>query len=340
MEDRLAELRSEKFTLERVAAHIPEFDGARPLSATNEVVWSKGTGRLTIRYVFPQGVIVYGKFFDDELGPRAFAGLRALRQEGFGAGSEYQVAEPLHFDERWNMLLLRQAEGVQLSDSLDHAPLEEAVLHAELAAAWLAKFHRTVLPGVETEPACERVKLFKLADCLAKGAAANPGDADLLLSLLQRVRELAPPPDARGPVAIVHGQFAPANIFATGTLATVIDLDRMCYSDPAIDVGAFLYRVRHHAARTGAFERGQALATSFEARYRDEAGENLVNLNFYRALFWLKGFSRFLKVPQPPGEAYERTKQFYLREFDESSRSVPAAGALVAGADAAGGWVR
>jgi Phosphotransferase enzyme family len=319
MADRLAELRSEAFTLQAVAARVPELEGARQPASASEVVWAKATGRLTIRYVFPRGLIVYGKFYDDGLGPRAFDGLRALRQDGFGATSTFQVAEPLHFDEPRNMLLLRQAEGVPLIQSLDHAPSEEAVRHAELAASWLARFHRITLPGVEAEPPCERVKLFKLADSLAKAAAANPHEADLLLNLLQRLRELAPSPDARTPFATVHGQYTPANVFVSGSRATVIDLDRVCHSDPAMDVAMFLYRVRHHSARSGAFERASAIAASFLAQYRDQAAGNLINLNFYRALYCLKGLSRFLKVPQAAGEAYEQQKQFYLREFDELS---------------------
>jgi hypothetical protein len=320
MENRLADLRSEKFTLETVAARVPELEGARQPSATSEVVWVRGTGRLTIRYVFPAGVVVYGKFYDDELGLRAFAGLRALRQAGFGADSTYQVVEPLHFDEPSNMLLLRQAEGIPLSHSLDQAPLEEALHHAELAASWLAKFHRTTVPGIETEEPCERVKIFKLADCLAKAAAANPQEADLLLNLLQRLRGLAPSPDAPPPFATTHGQYTPANVFVAGTRATVIDLDRMNYSDPAKDVALFLYRVRHHGARTGDFERACAIASAFETQYRGEAPGNLVNVGYYQALQWLKGLARLLKVPQAAGEAYERQKQFYLREFEESSR--------------------
>src|SRR5215211_3042790 len=109
--------------------------------------------------------------------------------------------------------------------------------------------------GGATEPPCERVKLFKLADGLAKGAAANPREADLLLNLLQRLRELAPSPDAPAPIAITHGQYTPSNVFVAGTRAAVIDLDRLCYSDPAKDVAMFLYRLRITGARNGAFER-------------------------------------------------------------------------------------
>src|SRR5215211_4967168 len=147
MVDRLAELTSEEFIRQTIAARVPECSGIRQPPVTYEVVRPKATGRLTIRYVFPKGVIVYGKFYDDDLGPRAFEGLRALRQDGFGAASSYQVVEPLHFDERWNMLLLRQAEGVALCDSFEQAPLDEARGHAELAASWLAKLHRPALPA-------------------------------------------------------------------------------------------------------------------------------------------------------------------------------------------------
>jgi len=322
--DRLPELTSDAFTLETVAARVPELDGARQTSAI-EVVRARSTGRLTVRYVFPKGVIVYGKFYDDDLGPRAFEGLRALRQDGFGAASSYQVVEPLHFDERWNMLLLRQAEGVALCDSFEQAPLEEARGHAELAASWLAKLHRTALPGVATEPPCERVKLFKLADALAKGAAANPREADLLLNLLQRLRELAPSPDAPAPIAITHGQYTPSNVFVAGTRTAVIDLDRLCYSDPAKDVAMFLYRLRFTGARNGAFERASIIASSFLAQYRAEAAGNLVNLGFYRGLHSLRGLAKFLKDFSSGDEHYERQKQFYLREFEEAWQGGPAA---------------
>jgi aminoglycoside phosphotransferase (APT) family kinase protein len=112
---------------------------------------------------------------------------------------------------------------------------------------------------------------------------------------------------------------------------TVIDLDRMCCSDPALDVAMFFYRVRHNGARQGVLERPRAIASSFLARYRKEAPNNLINLGFYRALQCLKGLARFLKIPRAPGEDTEAQKQFYLREFEESTRSAPAEGASAGG---------
>src|SRR5205809_290283 len=78
-----------------VARHVRSLlkEGAPEAGCKVELIHSKGTGRMTLRYGFDDGVTVYGKVYTDGLGPASYSLLRQLWGNGFGPGSAERVPE-------------------------------------------------------------------------------------------------------------------------------------------------------------------------------------------------------------------------------------------------------
>src|SRR5947207_11369323 len=99
-----------------VARHVRSLlkDRAPDAGCRVELVHSEGTGRMTLRYAFDDGVTVYGKVYTDGRGPASYSLLRRLWGNGFGPGSAERVPEPLGFCAEENLLLMRAAPGPPL----------------------------------------------------------------------------------------------------------------------------------------------------------------------------------------------------------------------------------
>jgi aminoglycoside phosphotransferase (APT) family kinase protein len=310
-----------EFVDRHIAPLAAAVGGTRPTHWLAGIVQARGTGRATFRYNFGNGVVLYGKAYSDDLGARAYRMMQYLRATGSAADAETQVAEPIAFLDREKLLIMRRAAGVPL-DRLTHSgSLSETICAARAAARWLAALHQTEIPFIEPEPPCDRVKIFKLADGLAKAAAAYPSQTPMLLDLLQRVRALAPA--ANGQLVPTHGQFTPANVFVERNRLTVIDMDRVVLSDPAKDVALFVHRVKTYLLRaSGDSSRADAIANSFMEAYERCLPGRLTALPYYRALFLVKGFAKFAKDRPPGHQTRVPFERAYLRELDQVDRWV------------------
>jgi aminoglycoside phosphotransferase (APT) family kinase protein len=327
-----------RFIERRVVPLLPELrlEEGRPSWLMSEVVRAKGTGRLTFRYDFGGGTTVYGKLYTDELGAHSYRALSALWGDGFGGESRYRVPEPLGFFEDENFLLMRGAEGFPVADLLAGSEPGEVIPSVRAAARWLAHLHASRVECAPTEAPCERVKVFKLSDMLAKAAAAYPEQVPQLLDLVQRIRRVAPAADAR--LVPTHGQFTPANVFLRGDEVSVIDLDRICLSDPAKDVAMFIHRLRCILFKDyGATEQAQRVADAFLEEYRYCSGANPPGLPYYTALYSLKGFAKTAKDHGPDDPERRPLEEFYLREFARHLDGPGGGGAAAAPAPAPAG---
>ena len=279
-----------------VARHVRPLlgDQAVETGCKVEIVWNEGTPRMTLRYAFDDGIVVYGKVYIDGFGPTSYSLLRRLWQNGFGAGSAQRVPEPLGFCAEENLLLMRAARGRPLAALLLQEPTDKLLPGLRVAAGWLARLHAARLAGLPPEPACNRIKIFELADHLGKAAAGHPADSSALLEHLKRIRTLAPV--GRLVLVPTHGQYTPANVFVDGSDVVVIDLDRLSLSDPAKDVAMFLSRaVSLRAKEAGRPEDAERLAREFMDAYGEHAPCPLENLPYYRALFALNAFAKCAK---------------------------------------------
>lgn len=306
---------TEDFIERRVVSLLPEVGGKFRRGAwLSEIVRAKGTGRLTLRYQFEGGHTVYAKVYTDELGQYSFRSLSELWKDGFGHFSEFHVPEPLGFYGDENFLVMREVQGEPLAKMLS-GTVDEITPAIRAAARWLVRLHASHIPSAIEESPCERIKIFKLSDMLAKASASYPEQAQLLLDLLQRVRRVAPTEPVLSLVP-THGQYTPANVFLNGAEVTVIDLDRICLSDPAKDVAMFVHRLRNILYKhSGDTERAEVLAAAFVSEYKSGAPSNLTHLPYYTALFSLKGFAKIAKDLSPLDPARQPLEDFYLKEF-------------------------
>lgn len=321
------------FVAEQIIPLVPEVAStAVQPDWSIDIVRAKGTGRLTLRYDFANDATIYAKAYTDALGLYSYMALQSMWLDGFGQASSLRVPEPLGFLEDEKFLLMRRAEGTPLTQLLFDGSTNEVIFKATRAAArWLAQLHASVMPFAQVEPPCERIKLFKLSDMMAKAAAAYPKQLDLLLDLLQKIRALAPHESATVLVP-THGQYTPANVYLHGDDASVIDLDRICLSDAAKDVAMFVHRVRSLLFKDADnLAKAQLIVSEFLDEYKRVAPpQNLVNLPYYTALYSLKGFAKIAKDRGPADPMRRPLEEFYLGTFESCIEKGETRSSLVA----------
>ncbi len=329
------------FVTEQIIPLIPEVTReSREPSWLSSIVRAKGTGRITLRYDFNDSTI-YAKAYTDALGAHSYNALHSLWTDGFGPAAHMRVPEPLGFLPDQNFLLMRRAEGTTLTELLfAENPAFDVFKAARSAAQWLAQLHASEMPFIEVEPPCERIKLFKLSDMMAKAAAAYPEQLPLLIELLQKIRTLAPR-ESETMLTPTHGQYTPANVFLHDDHASVIDLDRICLSDPAKDVAMFIHRVRSLLFKdANNSDKAEHIVREFLDEYRRRAPDNLRNLPYYQALYALKGFAKIAKDRGLQDPLRKPLEVFYLSTLEDSFASgrkvLGSVAVAVATADAAG----
>lgn len=331
---RAANFMNQKFVSRNVAPLVPEVAGSGEQTGwLSSIVRAKGTGRITLRYDFAHSLTIYAKAYTDRLGLYSYEALRALWTDGFGPGSSHHVPEPLGFITNENLLLMRRAEGIPLAELLfEQEELQESVIKATRAAArWLAQLHSSEMPFLDVEPGCERIKIFKLGDMLAKAATAYPEQSTFLLDLLQKVRRLAPEGSSAQRLTVTHGQYTPANIFLSGDDVSVIDLDRLCLSDPAKDLAMFIHRIKSLLFKDAqGTVKADRIVREFLDEYKKIAPENLSNLPYYTALYALKGLAKIAKDRGPDDPLRKPVEFFYLSTLEDCFRSGAARPALSA----------
>ena len=307
-----------------IASLEMKFNGAwRPSGWNVEVVRSKATDRITLRYVSDDGAVVYGKaYFDRLLGRETYDSLAYLWKNGFAAGSGLEIPEPLIFVEEANMLLMRRAAGTPLSDLAAAAPLDEVLPAIRAAARWLVKFHAADIHGLPIQSPCEGMEILDIADALAKVAAECPGCASFFIGMLHDLHTVAPRSNISVRPTPVHGQFRPAHVFIESNRATVIDIEKVCLSDPAKDVARFVHALKKNCFEEGGDEqRAEQLAGEFVAEYRRLADSNLENLDYFRALLAFKALAKLLKSRKVNEEKRQAIGELYIAEFETATRA-------------------
>jgi hypothetical protein len=297
-------------------------DELNPINWKVEVIRAKATDRLTLRYTFGAGIEIYGKsYFDPVDGSNAYDCLRQLRQRGFATGSGFEVPEPLGFIAEVNLLLMGRAKGIPLAQLAATGPLEKALDGVRSAAGWLARFHATEMPGLPIESPCERIEILKLADALTKIAAKCPEQSSLLIEMLHALRSVAPGANSCPGLVPLHGQFRAAHVFVAAEGVTVIDLEKICLSDPGKDVARFTHTLKKTCFEEGG-EPGIAveLAREFVEEYGRLAPANLENLAYFRALYALKAFAKLLRSGKVDEVERKRICSLHRAEFERMTQ--------------------
>jgi aminoglycoside phosphotransferase (APT) family kinase protein len=309
------------FVARRVAPCVPELTCGWNLADWNvEIVRSKATDRITLRYTFGSLATIYGKaYFDPSLGRATHASLVHLWGQGFAAESDLAVPEPMGFIEEANLLIMRPAKGMLLNEFAAVSSLENALTATRAAARWLLKYQSANIPGLHVQSSCDRTEIFDIADALAKVAAECPAHSSLLIAMLHDLHAIAPKDDCSWRMVPLHGQFRPAHVFIHGNRTTVIDIEKICLSDPAKDVARYVHALKKTCFEEGGdVQRADELARTFIAEYRKLAPSSLENLTYFRALLALKAFGKQLKSRKVDEGERQAICEMYRIEFEEA----------------------
>jgi Phosphotransferase enzyme family len=311
------------FVGKHIAPLIPEVAASsNPLPWTLEVVRNKASNRMTLRYAFGSDCEVYGKaYYDGSLGAETHRSLTHLWEHGFASPATLTVPEPLGFAPGPNLVLMRAAKGVPLSEMVLAGRMEDAIVGARLAARWLAAFQDAQIHWLPSESPCAKVEVLQLADALGKVAAERPEHSSLLIEMLHGLRAVAPKGNSLPSVVPMHGQFRPAHVFIRGEQATVIDVEKLSLSDPAKDVARFCHVLKKTCAeQAGDAERAHRVAQEFFEEYEKQRPSCLENFPYFRALLALKAFAKVLKSRK--GDEHQRRLlcELHRNEFEKAAK--------------------
>jgi aminoglycoside phosphotransferase (APT) family kinase protein len=135
--------------------------------------------------------------------------------------------------------------------------------------------------------------------------------------MIHGLRTLSPKDNSSPAVVPMHGQFRPAHVFIDNDRATVIDIEKICLSDPAKDVARFCHVLKKTCLEArGDLERCGRVADEFVAEYRIHSQSNLENMAYFRALLALKAFAKLLKNKKIDESQRETMRLTYQAEFE------------------------
>lgn len=198
-------------------------------------------------------VLLHGEGSDEVVGKVYGPGRQAAdvfaRQDAIRArAAGFDVPRPLKLAA--DVVLMERVPGTSLKELFGRVANDgDGEVLARRAAASLAAFHGVRLATAESRSFADDVKrVQKPVGRLAAVAPEFAARADGMLARLAPVAEAAP---AERSPALVHGDFKPGQLLVDGDRMTIVDLDRACIGEPALDVGNFLAQFRKEALLTG-----------------------------------------------------------------------------------------
>ena len=261
----------------------------RILRCEVEVLRYKPGKRCTLRYRLgnvgsfgrPTGQrSLIGKIYEDEdQAERVYSAMRELTRRGFGpdATDGIRIPQPLGYIDRLRMVLMEDVAGTPLAGHLSSPQLDD---HLAMVARALVKIHHCPVPIEKEWDADDQVSRLKRA--VSAITAVRPDLAEALDRCLRRIKDLSDDLPAYEPV-LVHGSLYPKEVLLSGRELTIVDLDKISLSDPALDVGNFLAHIVWsglHLAWPADLERSHAL--TFLSTYREEIAAALMQrIDFY-----------------------------------------------------------
>lgn len=296
-----------------------------PTTCKTWLVQGRPTGRVTVGYLFEDGISVFGKLYPDELGNDSIDALKALWKGGFGGNEPYQVSQPLAYVSEHKLLLTKSAEGTQLTHLIDRND-PELLDATRQAARWLVRLHRNPLRFGQPESWWESLRLFKLLRRLAQTAATIPQEKELLGEMVDMVDSLSNEGEkgsCKMKYVQTHGRYHHEHIFIDRSTTTLIDLDGSHPSDPSKDLAEFLTLFRFRVfKKTGSTALADPATLAFLDEYLSHLPGNEENL----AVFWgtavlasmFRHAKRYPKKYPSDPESFERLKQYYKEEFESA----------------------
>ena len=264
--------------------------GKRCIVALQLRIESKESGGVECRKLI-------AKAYANGRGKKVYSTLRELQNHGFADGL-LTVSQPLAYDAKRQLLLLRHYEGEMLRNLVLTQPNLEWAM--EGAAEWLAKLHRCGLTGGRRYSLQHHLRT--LGAQRQHLEQVSPDAARSFEEVLARIRRQVDKIEERrlGPT---HRDFSPDHLLVDGAHFTGLDFDEFCQYDPVFDVGHFIAHVGYLGLlHCGSLHRFDPLAERFSATYQSFAGiRSLARLEPYLALAYLKLAQIVALVTRPDG---------------------------------------
>ncbi len=195
-------------------------------------------------------------------GAQVWQMLSDLRSEGGRAAAV--LPRPLGFLEDWGLLLMERACGRPLDEVLRSARTEAKAQEAlHRAAAALGAIH--ALPFEDADVRSFQSELAHVRKRASRVGLVAPALGEEAQAILARVASLADGLEVGRP-AFTHGDFKANQILADSGGTTVVDFDKACLGDPALDLGNFMADL-HQGAGLGDDDRLRLLSARFFADY-------------------------------------------------------------------------
>jgi ABC-type multidrug transport system fused ATPase/permease subunit len=202
---------------------------------------------------------LYGKVYPDRRGEIVHDFLRVLLREQMEHGTRFPVRfpHPVLYDSRLQLLLTEALAGEPLVPRLlksvlasrsdqragDYAELRSAVRDSGRA---LAALHGSDLATAPVRPAMQ--ELTDLRADLGLVSRVWPDEAN---RLQRHVDALAVEPPEAPDMVLSHGDFTPSQVLLADAGPAVVDLDTLCWADPALDLGRYLAHLQLQAVKVG-----------------------------------------------------------------------------------------
>ncbi len=208
------------------------------------------------------------------------------------------IPKPLGVLDNGGPLLMESVRGNSLKAILWKAETnEEAKEATRLAAVSLAALHTLRIESREVRSL--ETDLENVRERAAGLGLVAPQLGRQVQNLLHRIARSSHPP-ARPTRSLIHGDYAPSQLIIdpAGRVA-VLDFDRTCLGDPAIDVGNFMAKLHRRAVSKGR-DHYRQLSHYFLAQYQANQAKNDVHarVRLFQAIALVRmAVDRFRRSP-------------------------------------------
>jgi aminoglycoside phosphotransferase (APT) family kinase protein len=185
--------------------------------------------------------------------PGAGAGDAYRRQRAIGAEARargFVVPRPLALEADRQVFVMERVPGSSLKQLLGRVGSGgEGARLARAAGGALAGFHAVSVETAESRSLDD--ELMRVQKPLPGVRLVAPELADRADVVLERVISAAEQTPPAGAPVLVHCDYKPSQLLFNRRQVAVVDLDRACRGDAALDVGNFLAQFRKEALLTG-----------------------------------------------------------------------------------------
>jgi Ser/Thr protein kinase RdoA (MazF antagonist) len=226
--------------------------------------------------------VLFAKLYADGHGSRSLGVGRALGEALAAVDPRFAVVSALGYLSQHRALLYRRAPGSPLSS----LPPRAAATELRLAGELLRAIHSTTPRLVADKRHTLDGEVRAVARASEHIAALSPPTGATIETILERVRAL----DSHLPreeLTFIHGDFKLDHVWVTPGMVTLLDLDRCCIGDAALDIGKFLADLRWWFTQRGD-DLGQAREQFLDGYFGGTRTPLLLRARLYEALLVVK----------------------------------------------------